>query len=146
MLQGAWENPDEASTLAALGDYLTEQGPGKVELHRLPNWLRLAWLGRRRGDKDRTLRHHAGWAVLEDMGRWLNWEGQERGDYWSLDHFGSVVVGGFLCFASEPYAPVETARAQAQALSQKAGCIGVGLGAGHWWRGTVRVLLFPPPA
>jgi hypothetical protein len=133
----------EPAGLAALSDYLAEQVPGPVRPAHLPDWLRRAWLRARRGDNDRPRpRHTAGWAVTNDMDYWL-----ARGPcpWWRLDHHGSVIMGGLLCFASEPYATHETARLQAAALAGKAGCVGVGLPQGAWHRGTVRVLLLPGP-
>jgi hypothetical protein len=133
----------EPAGLAALSDYLAEQVPGPVRLAHLPDWLRRAWLRARRGDADRPWpRYTAGWAVTNDMEHWL---ARPPYSWWCLDHHGSVVVSGLLCFASEPYATHETARLQAAALTGKAGCVGVGLPQGAWHRRTVRVLLLPGP-
>jgi hypothetical protein len=150
LLADAAARPADPLPLAVLADYLSEpeRSPGPVRQGHCPDWLRHAWLKARRaepsdpqGPRGGWRGLAAGWAVLMDMDEWLS--GQRPSHYWRLDHHGSTVVGGLPCFASEPYATLETAREQAKLLAGKAGCVGVGLGEGHWARGTVRVLLLP---
>jgi hypothetical protein len=136
--------PTEPLPLLALADYLSEQAPTPVNLGHVPDWLRQAWMKARRGDADHRWRGlTSGWAVLTDLGEWLS--GQSATHYWRLDHAGSTVVGGLEGFATEPYGSLEVAREQARCLAGKVGCVGVGLAEGRWGRGTVRVLLLPPP-
>jgi hypothetical protein len=142
-------HPEDAVPALALADYLLEMGPGEVRQGRCPEWLRRAWLRARKADartrRDSWRNARIGWGVLMDMEAWLAGQAERQGRYWQLDHHGSTLVGGLECFANEPYADLETARAQAQVLAAKAGCVGVGLAEGHWARGTVRVLLLPIP-
>jgi hypothetical protein len=155
----------EPAGLAALADWLNDLGPTPVgRPQEIPNWLRLGWLAARRRDGiaheawfRRRLRGadagpepprlrgpyiQSGQEVWQDINRWL---GDQRAG-WSLDHEGSTVVGGLTGFASEPYATLKDAQAQAALLAGRAGCVGVGLRESHHGSGTVRVLLLPRTA
>jgi hypothetical protein len=139
MLTEAVADRADPLPLLALSDYLTELGPGSVTHNRIPEWLRRSWRHARKG----TRRLSDEWSVIRDMDGWLNGEGYKSGCYWGLDHHGMTLVGGVVCFVSEPYATLETARLQAMCLADKVMCIGVGLAESRWGKGTVRVLLLP---
>jgi hypothetical protein len=67
-------------------------GPSAVELHKVPNWFRLAYVRAFR------LSHNgaSGWNVIDHLQRHLG-----RGGW--LDHFGKGTYRGRPAFISEPY-------------------------------------------
>jgi hypothetical protein len=142
LLDEARAHPTDQAALEPLAEYLAKEGPGPVQIHQIPNWLRLAWLRTRPSGRRIFNGRTSGYAVLTDIDAWL---GQVPDEYWHLDHHGTTVVGGLPCFASEPYRDLPTAWRQAKALAGAVGCLGLGLPLGAWNPRTVRILLIPLP-
>jgi hypothetical protein len=109
-----------------------------VCLNHVPNWLRLAWLRARPGQ-----RHYrggtAGWEVFTEVNEVLTAAGHP-----GLDHWGSTQVGGKLCFVTEPYQDVPTVAAEMQYLASIVGGTPTASRESDWGHGTVRGLLVPP--
>jgi hypothetical protein len=135
--------PDDPTPRLVLADYLTDVKPGPVLLGELPGWLRLAWSRSYRGGGPGPALAATRWGALGLMEEWVRARGLDR--VWRFDHHGKTLVGGLPCFASEPYAPLGVARAQADALAARIDCPAVALPEGSWGKGTRRVLLLPTP-
>jgi hypothetical protein len=122
-----------------------------VDLSRLPNWLRLAWLRGRQGSESRPRAYSlTGWAVAGEIEAWLS----RPQCYVRLDHWGRTVVDGVPAFVNEPYADVGDAVAHLRPLADHLGCVlayarlayhGLGAAAGVS-ASLARVLLLPAPA
>jgi hypothetical protein len=143
LLADAGACPEDPAPRLVLADYLTDLPPGPVLLAELPGWLRLAWSRSCRGDRASRTLSATRWGALSVMEEWMRARGLDH--VWRFDHHGKTLVGGLPCFASEPYAPLEQARRQADALAARVGCPAVALPEGSWGKGTRRVLLLPTP-
>jgi uncharacterized protein (TIGR02996 family) len=111
-------DPNDEVTRAVLADYLDERGPTPVDLGRLPNWLRLAWVRGRQGS-DSEPRSTRGWVAAGEIEAWL----ARPECYVRLDHWGRTVVDGVPAFVNEPYAGVGDAAAHLRPLADRLGCV-----------------------
>ncbi len=151
LLSDAADNPcGDPLPLMALTDFLSEQPPTPVQGLYLPRWLERAWFRSRREAIARGTERRGPWggldatlAILNDLEQWFCKQGLPA--CWYLRHHGLTEVGGLPCFATEPTASAEVARAQAACLSARLKCVGVVLLEGRWGKGVVRVLLLPTP-
>lgn len=114
-----------------------ELNPNPVKLHEVPEWVRRACLkivkGKRwRGSSTR------GPVVLEDAVNLCSRDG------W-CDHWGTVVINGKQCLASEPYGMTAESMKSAIEFAEKIGAR-LEIDSNSWWfpGRTVRLTFFPP--
>lgn len=108
--------------------------PTEVRLHRVPKWLRLLML-QKFGCRNRDT---SGGGVL-----WNAVQTDSCGGW--LDHWGSTMMCGKLCFVSEPYNVTAEKVADVDAFAARLG-VQWSLSANSWWYPghTVRIVLWPP--
>lgn len=141
LIQALRERPDDVVTKKVLADALDEAGPTPVELHELPNWLRLAW--RRCAAPGRYRRHlgASGYAVVSEIRELLS-EGRNG---FFLDHWGRTEIAGLLCFVTEPYCEAEEAPDLLAPLRQVVPGMAIAYCMqSHWGAGSHRAVAFPP--
>jgi uncharacterized protein (TIGR02996 family) len=137
-LEALAANPGDDAAAHGLADWLDEAGPTPVQLHRLPNWLRLAWL--RSVPRDGFYRHTDGGSVAMEINHRLGTQA-----WGHLDHWGTTEIDGRPCLVTEPYREPAEVLAQCRLLASLAGGIPAYARRSAWGHGTVRGLLFPPP-
>jgi hypothetical protein len=137
------EHPGDDAVRAILADALDEAGPTPVDLHRIPEWLRLAWVRCRPPEVVPRRGSPAGWAVAMEIGVWLAERPTAFPRCW--DHWGCTTVAGLACLVSEPYCRPEDAPRMFEPLAAVIpGSTCAFAREGAWGNGTCRGLLFPP--
>lgn len=139
-LRDIHEHPEDEARRLILADLLDEWGATPVQLHHLPNWLRLAWIrhapegARRKGYWGRS--RTDGCSVSQDIARWY-------ADSSWLDHWGSSTIAGLPCFVNEPYRDIEAGLFLFRDLARDVGGVDCYARVSAWGYGTRRFLLFP---
>jgi uncharacterized protein (TIGR02996 family) len=135
-------HPDDEAVRMILADALDEAGATPVDPHRIPEWLRLAWVRCRPRDAQRFRGSPAGWAVALEVGAWL---GQWPGVWPRWDHWGTTTIAGLACLVSEPYCRLDEAPWMFEPLYHVIpGAAPAFARESAWGHGTYRGLLLPP--
>jgi hypothetical protein len=121
--------------------------PSSVNLHKIPNWLRLLWIRNRPLDLPRKY-GNSSCLILMEIGEWLT----KRVNYHNvLDHCGTTIINGNDYFANEPYDSLEAALDRLRPLAEHLNLRLTGHHEAEWGRAElppsrrpVRVLLHPP--
>lgn len=134
-------DPDQEHLRLGLVAWLNLREPTPVKPEHLPNWLRLAWIRSRLRTERRDGVAQSGWAVAMEISDWLKHVGA-----WPLDHWGSTEIDGSVCFVSELYCELDDGPELFRELAVRTGCVYAYSRQSYHGNGTVRALLFPPPA
>src|SRR5262245_14938647 len=138
-------HPDDDVVRMILADALDEAGPTPVDLHRIPEWLRVAWLRCRPRDAVRHRGNVPGYLAAQEIHAWLEMPGGPWiGTRW--DHWGVTTVAGLSCLVSEPCCSLDDAPRIFEPLAQVIpGAAHAFARESHWDRGRAcRGLLLPP--
>jgi uncharacterized protein (TIGR02996 family) len=144
---------DDDGLRLIFADYLDEHvPPTPVRGHHIPRWLRMGWARNRPRGVRRWGRGTSSAALREELAEWLGRPLGRQPLLSGVSHDGSTVVGGYLCWVTEPFAGEEAALHYLRPLAgHLPGCVDA-FSRSTWhardqtWPGRcVRILLFPPP-